>query len=164
MSSKRHIIRLICLPAALTVVWLGCTSTTVCREEPAGPPEAVMTGRDGKPFRVRVEVVTRPEEQARGLMHRQHLDADSGMLFVYTAEDRRYFWMKNTYIPLDMVFIGANRRIVGIVRNAEPLTAVRREVDAPSQYVLEVNAGFTQRHGIRAGSPVRLENIPGIEP
>jgi uncharacterized membrane protein (UPF0127 family) len=152
------------LALCLAAAWLGCAGGTGCRKLPAGPPSVVLSGHDGQPVGVRVEVVRQPEEQARGLMFREHLDADAGMLFVYQAEIQRHFWMKNTYLPLDIAFVGANRRIVGIVANAQPLTTSRREVDAPSQYVLETNAGFFHKHGVRIGSLVRFENIPGLSP
>jgi uncharacterized membrane protein (UPF0127 family) len=65
--------------------------------------------------------------------------------------------MKNTLIPLDMIFIGADWRIAGIVENAEPKTLTAREVPAPSQYVLEINGGLSARHGIRAGQAVDFQ-------
>lgn len=141
---------------------LGCAAGTGCREEATGPPRAMLSGRGGQVVTVAVEVVRRPHALRQGLMYRDRLAAAGGMLFVYPAEDQRSFWMKNTYIPLDIVFIGDNRRIVGIVRDAQPLTTTPRRVDAPSRFVLEVNAGFTRRHGVRTGSRVRFENVPGL--
>ncbi len=141
---------------------LGCAAGTGCREEAAGPPRVMLSGRGGQEVAVAVEVVRRPHALRQGLMYRDRLAAAGGMLFVYPAEDQRSFWMKNTYIPLDIVFIGDNRRIVGIVRDAQPLTTTPRRVDAPSRFVLEVNAGFTRRHGVRTGSRVRFENVPGL--
>ena len=147
--------------ALLALVGLGCAGSAGCRQEPAGPPGVVLTGRDGQAIRFEVEVVTRPAEQARGLMNRDRLAPETGMLFIYRAEGARSFWMKNTYIPLDMIFIGRNRRIVGIVHQAEPLTTQRRSVEAASMFVLEINGGQAKRRGIKVGSQVRFENIPG---
>jgi uncharacterized protein len=144
------------------LAWLGCAGTSGCKREQAGPPLVVMHSKTGEKISVRVEVVRHAEDLARGLMFREHLDADAGMIFLYPEEHLRHFWMKNTYIPLDMVFIGDNRRIVGIVHQAEPLTTTRREVDAPSRFVLEVNGGFMRKHKIPSGSAVELLNIPGL--
>ena len=89
----------------------------------------------------RVELALTPEEQERGLMFREHLDADAGMLFVFEAPSAHVFWMKNTLIPLDMIFIGADWRIAGIVENAEPQTLT----DARGRRRLAVRAGDWRR-------------------
>jgi len=68
--------------------------------------------------------------------------------------------MHNTYIPLDMIFIGTDRRIVGVVENATPQTDDPREVEGESQYVLEVNAGFARRHSLGPGTLVRFVDVP----
>ena len=84
-------------------------------------------------------------------MYRDHMAEDSGMIFVFSAPDHLNFWMKNTEIPLDMIFADPRGRIVGIVTNAEPYTETPRGVDADSEYVLEVNGGFAARHHIAPG-------------
>lgn len=143
--------------------WLGCAAVGGCRKSEAEPPGVLLQGSRNQQVRVAVEVVSRPEDKARGLMFRDHLGADEGMLFVYQSESQHPFWMKNTHIPLDMIFIGENRRIVGIVKNAEPMTTIRRKVEAPSRFVLEVNGGFVDAHGIRAGSLVQFNGIANLE-
>jgi uncharacterized membrane protein (UPF0127 family) len=95
----------------------------------------------------------------RGLMDRQSLDADKGMLFVFPTSEHQEFWMKNTFIPLDMVFIESNRRVLGVVRNATPMTEDPRGVEGESQYVLEVNAGFTARHFIDRGTQCEFVGV-----
>lgn len=144
----------------LVLALASCSSTLApgCRSAPEGPARVVLPAATGE-VAVRVEVVRRPEERERGLMYRRHLDEDAGMLFVYPAEGHLRFWMKNTYLPLDMIFIGDNRRIVGVVRRAAPLTEEGREVDAPARFVLEVNGGFCDRHRIQIGGEVRFENV-----
>jgi hypothetical protein len=120
----------------------------------------VVLRPEGRPeVRVRVELARTHDEQAQGLMFREHLEADAGMLFPYPNEDIRRFWMRNTLIPLDMLFISSDNRVVGIVENAEPQTDTVRQVAEPSQYVLEVNGGFSAAHGITAGTPVEFRNI-----
>jgi hypothetical protein len=120
----------------------------------------VVLRPEGRPeVRVRVELARTHDEQAQGLMFREHLEADAGMLFPYPNEDIRRFWMRNTLIPLDMLFISSDSLVVGIVENAEPQTDTVRQVAEPSQYVLEVNGGFSAAHGITAGTPVEFRNI-----
>jgi uncharacterized membrane protein (UPF0127 family) len=143
--------------------WLGCAAASGCRKSESKSTVVVLHNAQGDEVRIQVEVVSRPEEKARGLMFRDRLGADQGMLFVYPSEDQHPFWMKNTHIPLDMIFIGANRRIVGVVQNAEPMTTERRAVDLPSQFVLEVNGGFFEAHGMRTGTPVRIEGLPDLD-
>ncbi|HMC95392.1 MAG TPA: DUF192 domain-containing protein [Polyangia bacterium] len=107
----------------------------------------------------RVEVALTPEEHARGLMYRTRLAADAGMVFVFAEPQIQRFWMKNTLIPLDMIFIDPDRRIVGVVENAAPETENERRVDAPSQYVLEIGGGLAARLGIHAGEAVDFQGV-----
>jgi len=109
---------------------------------------------------VRIEIADTPETRARGLMYRRDLGADAGMLFVFPDESERSFWMKNTPLPLDMVFIGADRTIVGIVADTRPFTTNPLGVGKPSKYVLEVHGGFCAAHGIVAGNQVELVRVP----
>lgn len=121
-------------------------------------PAAIIRSAQG-PVTVHVEVVDTPDTRARGLMYRRDLAADAGMLFIFEAESDQHFWMKNTPLPLDMIFIGANRKIVGIVADARPFTTNSRNVGAPSQYVVEVHAGFCAAHGIAAGDTVEFVGV-----
>jgi len=105
-----------------------------------------------------LELAISPHEQSRGLMFRRSMQPDWGMLFIYPREDVLTFWMKNTYIPLDMVFIDDSGTVVGVV-TAEPLTLTPRSVGKPSRYVLELVAGTAERLGIVAGTLMQLENI-----
>jgi hypothetical protein len=82
------------------------------------------------------------------------------MLFVFPDESVRAFWMKNTLIPLDMLFIAADGRVVGIHREATPLSTAPVGVGAPSRYVLEVPGGYAARRGIRPGDRVTLRGLP----
>jgi hypothetical protein len=109
---------------------------------------------------VTVEVVATAAKIERGLMFREHLPPDDGMLF-FMNEDRIWpFWMRNTLIPLDMIFIAKDLTIAGIVQNAEPRTESLRRVEAPSLYVLEVNGGYCAAHKVAAGTKVRFEGVP----
>jgi len=106
---------------------------------------------------VRVEIADSANKRETGLMRRSHLDEDAGMIFVFPAPDRLQFWMKNTEIPLDMIFADSSGWIVGIVVNAAPYTLTPRGVDADASYVLEVNGGFAARHHVTVGD--RLDFI-----
>jgi uncharacterized membrane protein (UPF0127 family) len=89
-------------------------------------------------------------------MYRSELADGHGMLFVFPEESDHRFWMKNTLIPLDMIFIGADGTIVGIHRDATPLSTAPVGVGRPSRYVLEVPGGWTGRTGVAPGQRVEL--------
>lgn len=122
---------------------------------PAAPARVVLSPVGEAAVTVEVEVVDTPEERQRGLMYRKHLAPMAGMLFIFERAEPHSFWMHNTLLPLDLIFITAEWTVLGIVENATPLTDTPRSVPGASQYVLEVNAGFSRRHGLRAGTPVR---------
>ena len=109
----------------------------------------------GGPHAFIVEVATTSEEQATGLMYRRQLAPDAGMLFIYPAGSRVTMWMKNTLIPLDMVFIGAEGRISHIVERTVPLSNELIGSNGPVRAVLELNAGTASRLGIKVGDRVR---------
>jgi len=111
---------------------------------------------------VAVEVVSTPETLARGLMYRTELADGRGMLFVFPEESDHRFWMKNTLIPLDMIFIGANGTIAGIHRDATPLSTAPVGVGRPSRYVLEVPGGWAARSGVAPGQRVELPAHRGL--
>lgn len=105
---------------------------------------------------VTVEIVTTRPDIERGLMYRTHLPYDAGMLFVMGSEAVWAFWMRNTFIPLDMIYIARDLTVAGIVHNATPCTDALRSIHKPSSYVLEVNGGWAADHQITAGTKVRL--------
>jgi uncharacterized membrane protein (UPF0127 family) len=118
-----------------------------------------ITGSDGADHAVRVEVVRTEAEVHKGLMYRKHLDADGGMLFFMGVEEQQTFWMKNTYISLDMIFITSDMHVAGVSANTVPLSEELSFVDKPSLYVLEVNAGWAKANGVGEGARVSFENI-----
>ena len=81
------------------------------------------------------------------------------MIFVFPEESLRSFWMKNTLIPLDMLFVDAKGKVIGIVENAEPRTLASRSVEGDSKFVLEVAGGWCARHGVAAGDTLALEGM-----
>jgi uncharacterized membrane protein (UPF0127 family) len=122
-------------------------------------PRVVLAPTGQDPVAVRVEVVQKTEDRQRGLMYRKHLDADAGMLFLFERPQPLTFWMHDTLLPLDMIFIAADKTVLGVVENATPLTDDARSVPGLSQYVLEVNAGFARRHSLSAGTVVRFVDV-----
>lgn len=129
---------------------------------PAHPRVRIETPLGAHEFRV--ELAESPQERARGLMFREALGAEEGMLFLTRRMHHQSFWMKNTLIPLDMLFIDAEGMIVGIVENAEPFSEASRSVPHLSQYVLELNGGTCRRLGIGANAQVRFIDVPGHNP
>jgi hypothetical protein len=103
---------------------------------------------------LQVEVMHSEQERERGLMFRKYLPRDRGMLFDFPVEQPVMMWMKNTYIPLDMVFMDHNGRIVGIARNAEPLSETIIPSGAPAAGVLEINGGEAAELGLKTGDVV----------
>jgi uncharacterized membrane protein (UPF0127 family) len=95
--------------------------------------------------------------QARGLMFRQSLAPDRGMLFVFGREQRLIFWMKNTYLSLDIIFIRKNGRIAAVVADTVPLSDAAISPDVPASAVLELNAGTAKRLHIEVGDDVQHE-------
>lgn len=128
---------------------------------PDGPQVVIESG--GKSHRVGVEVADTPELQERGLMFRKELPDDRGMLFVFAEEGERTFWMKNTLIPLDMIFVDGQGRITGFVERARPLD-LRGRSGGPARWVLEVPGGWVQARGIRVGDRVRIEGLARAAP
>lgn len=125
-------------------------------------PTVEIRPSGGRPVTVTVEVADTPEKRQVGLMHRDHLPASAGMLFVFEDEAVQTFWMKNTRIPLDMLFIGGDGRVRGCVERAEPFTETPRSVPVPVRYVLEVNAGFCAAHDVRPGDLAVIRGVPGV--
>jgi uncharacterized membrane protein (UPF0127 family) len=113
----------------------------------------------GAPLQVRVDLARTPAEQERGLMFRRTLDSDAGMLFLFEAPEIRRFWMRNTYVPLDMIFLDAKRTVVGIEENTIPLDETSRGPNQPAQYVVEVQAGYARKHGVGLGSRVEFRGV-----
>ncbi len=101
-----------------------------------------------------IEIADTEVKRARGLMFREHLGENQGMLFVFPEESYQAFWMKNTVIPLDMIFVNKNRTIVTIHKNTTPYSEQTYPSSKPAIYVVEVNAGFTDKYNIEVGDKI----------
>ena len=109
---------------------------------------------------VRAEVADNAFKKMRGLMFRKSLGENDGMIFPFDSEDYYGFWMMNTSIPLDLIWINAGKQVVYIQNDAQPCTIASCPVykpDAPAKYVLEVNAGFSKDHNIKVGTKAQFE-------
>ena len=108
----------------------------------------------GNRDRFQIWIADTPARQEQGLMFVRDLPRDQGMIFPQGSPDVAHFWMKNTYIPLDMVFIGADGRIAKIIANAHPFSLDVLSSDVPVAAVLEIHGGEAQALGLRVGDPV----------
>lgn len=142
--------------------------TDVTAEDYEAPPlpRARVRLRDafGGERVVEVEVAHTEPARRRGLMWRRELRDGAGMLFVFGEDRPQSFWMRNTLVSLDMIFIDAALRVVDVIQRAEPLTLSPRASPHPAKYVLEVPAGYWGRVGLRVGGPVRFEGLEGLVP
>ncbi len=141
--------------ASLWIVYvlLACGAAGACRT--ASEPVVVVHAEHG-PVAVRVELATTPAQQARGLMWRDELEADAGMLFVFERAEPRVFWMKNTPVSLDIIYIGDDKLVVAVASETTPFSTRPIPSGAAARYVLEVPAGFARRHGVKPGVRVDL--------
>ncbi len=131
----------------------GCNHASTPRA--AQGPEVILASKSGE-LHVQVELARSDPERQKGLMFRQSLESGRGMLFLWDQPEALKFWMTNTYIPLDMIFIDEKKRVVFVEDNAEPLTLTQRGPDKDTQYVLEVPGGWARAHGIGPGVEVRF--------
>lgn len=133
---------------AATAAWGDCSDTHVD-----------IRGDWGQ-ARFTVEVADDPDERARGLMHRESLGASRGMLFLYEAPQRAAFWMRNTLIPLDMIFLDERGVVTRVHENAVPLDETSIDGGPGVLAVLEINGGLAGRMGIAEGAELRH---PGLD-
>jgi uncharacterized membrane protein (UPF0127 family) len=154
--------------AASAAACAACSGKATPPEEtpPVTPPTDSPPRADTRPrvfvgeAVVRVEVVATEPTIRKGLMYRQHLPPDDGMLFLMGEVADHHFWMKNTLIPLDILFITEDLKVAGILYDMKPRDMTSKSVGTPSLYVLEVNAGWAKAKGVTAGTAVRFEGVP----
>lgn len=108
---------------------------------------------------LKIELADNTFEQQTGLMYRKHLDQNKGMLFIFEDTIMRSFYMKNTYISLDLIYIDAEHNIVSIVKSAEPLNEKSLPSEAPAKYVLEINGGLSDTWGLIPGDKISYSKL-----
>jgi uncharacterized membrane protein (UPF0127 family) len=119
----------------------------------------MIEGPRGTKATFEVEIADTPAKRALGLKYRRDLRLDQGMLFIFPEERVLVFWMKDTPLPLDMIFIDRNRTIVGIVRETQPFSTQGRSVPTPSSYVLEVRGGQSSALKLAVGDTVSFQSV-----
>jgi uncharacterized membrane protein (UPF0127 family) len=143
--------------AVLTIASCAAAMLAACAQV-AGKPIAEINGK-----RYVVEVADTPDARDRGLMFRQEMAPDAGMLFIFEDEAPRAFWMKNTYIPLDILYFDGSRRLVSAQLDVPPCGDQPRcppyPSAGPARYVLELNAGQSAALGLKPGDTLKIEGI-----
>ncbi|MDL1872188.1 DUF192 domain-containing protein [Deltaproteobacteria bacterium PRO3] len=140
---------------------LGCLiAVAACGSQEGLTPVRILAPDGTLRGEFQAELAATPAQLAQGLMYRQELGPERGMLFIFPEVTQTSFWMKNTLIPLDMIFIGADKKIVSIVENAAPQTTTPRSAEGPFQYVLEVEGGRSAALGVQPGDKVEFEAKP----
>ena len=138
----------------------GVNKSSSCLDEPLVFQQSLPKRVCFKEHCFEIELALSSQERARGLMYREHLDNDKGMLFVYKEEGLYNFWMKNTIIPLDMMWISPDKEVVFIARDVKPCKDEPCPVIYPgskAMYVLELNANSTSRIHLEVGDKLRFE-------
>lgn len=143
------------------------TAAPAAGRDDAGTPRlptvrVIVEAKDGRSFTVTAEVAANDADRARGLMFRKALAPDEGMLFVFPRPAEHRFYMRNTLLPLDMIFAAEDGRVLGVVERAEPRTEISRGVAGPTRFVLEVIGGWSADRGIGAGDRIRPEGVDAV--
>jgi uncharacterized protein len=129
-------------------------------QTPAGPRIVLPDG-----FAVDVEVANNDELRAQGLMYRDRLPSGKGMIFFFDADGVYPFWMKNTLIPLDMIWIDAAKKVAHVKSNVPPCKVdpcPSYDPEVPARYVLELAGGEAAKHGLKAGDSLRFEGMDNV--
>lgn len=135
---------------AATVLCLAVAARADAPDPATLPPDRLVLVTDAGEFTFTVEIADDPVERARGLMFREEMARDHGMLFDYGNEGERSFWMKNTILPLDLIFARADGTVVSI-KSGEPFSEETIPSDGPARFVFEVNAGVAEEIGLEPG-------------
>ena len=145
----------LCGALALGAWLLPAPALAQSAPSPAGELENLTLVTSSGEHAFKVEVMRTDEQRARGLMFRRHMPAGRGMLFDFKTEQRVMMWMRNTYIPLDMIFITRAGVVVNVAEDTEPMSERTIPSAGPAYAVLEVNAGVARRIGLKAGDQVK---------
>jgi uncharacterized protein len=158
-----HFVRLslprtaLALVAAAVMAWASLSAPATLAQ--TLEPLVVISGDERHVFQV--ELATTPAERSRGLMYRRSMPADHGMLFDFEREEMVSMWMRNTYIPLDMLFIRTDGSVARIAQHTEPLSERTISSGEPVRFVLELNAGTSAQLGILPDDVVEHSLISG---
>jgi len=134
--------------------WWGSAAALAADDIVFATDDLTIETQDGQRYDFKVELAVTPQQRQRGLMYRQDMAADAGMLFLFDREAPRSFWMKNTFIPLDLLFIDAEGVIVSIAPDAIPHDESPIPSHVPAAAVLELNAGTVENLGLSVGDHI----------
>lgn len=143
----------------IIVAWIAIALMPALAACDPTPQVAIVSSDNSQRAAVKVEIANTPDARELGLMYRNHLEEDAGMIFIFPGPTAAQFWMKNTVIPLDMLFADSNGKVLGIVANAQPYSEALLGGFAGTVYVLEVNAGYAAKHHIVAGDRLRFQGF-----
>lgn len=135
----------------------GAAQSTARKSSKAGDVKGNLHKITMDSSAVWVEIADNEEMRAKGLMWRESMPQDQGMLFVFQNAEMQSFWMRNTYMPLDIAFIDANWKITDIHHMKPIIDTIYYQSSVPVPYALEVNQGWFAKHGVRVGDTIRLE-------
>jgi len=131
------------------------------RESAPGEGELQFLRGDGSiAASITIEIAVTPEARVKGLMERWFLPEHHGMLFIFDAPEIQRFWMHNTPLSLDMIFVDENGRILNLAESTTPMSKQTYSSRGPAQYVVEVRAGFCRRAGIQEGMSIQWKARP----
>jgi uncharacterized membrane protein (UPF0127 family) len=147
------------IPAAIFAAMLALGALGAKPAPPAAHTIAIEAPDRSVRAQIKVEIADTPSARERGLMFRDHMDENAGMLFVFPSAQPLSFWMKNTHIALDMMFANPAGEIRWIVSNAQPMSEKLIGPYQDTMYVIEVNSGFAQRHGITTGDRIDFRDF-----
>lgn len=157
----------------VTLLALGCMSLTVtsCKNKnksikpieitfkKEGELKLYKSATDSIKAKLDIEIADNEYETQTGLMYRNAMKENRGMLFIFNNEQARYFYMKNTKIPLDIIYISADKKIVSFQKHAKPFDETSLPSNYPAKYVLEVNAGQADAWSLVVGDSISFSNI-----
>ena len=139
------------------------TTNTTTKTEPAEPQfkkqgELKFLSSNGKKELRKIDIEIADVDSARmmGLMYRKSMEDTKGMIFIFEKPDMHSFWMKNTYISLDIIYVSDKKEIVKIYKNTERLSTKSLPTDKPALYVVEVIAGFCDKYGVKEGDKIEF--------
>lgn len=153
------ILKIFALLLGLAFVPFGVATVNLLHADEGALVDLSITGLDGKVHPFKVELADTGQEREVGLMYREKLAPDHGMIFDFKTSRRVSMWMKNTLIPLDMLFIGADGKVRNIAARTVPGSLESINSDGKVRYVLEVPGGTAERLGIAPGSAVHYEGM-----
>lgn len=157
------------LPVILAIAGINCNGNEEPRYRESGrtleyTSSVVFLGSDGRELAtVDVAVADTPEQRSLGLMDVRSMPMDKGMLFIFEREEPLSFWMANTPLPLDLIFVNRSMQIVRIHHNAQPYSERQFASESPALYVVEVNAGFCINHDITEGHRIRIDSYDNVD-